>query len=106
MAAFSTAALLIGAAAIGGTIYQGQQQREAAKQAVRSQEKAQQQAQSEAIRQRRENEMALNKANRKQPDLLGLLEAEQAAGKAGSASTMLTGRRRTGLGSPPTLLGE
>lgn len=98
---------LIAAAAISGgaAVYQGEQQRKAAKRSLAAQDRAQKEAQSAAIAQRRENEMALNKANQKQPDLLGLLEAEQAAAKAGAASTMLTGRRRS-LGPNTTLLGE
>jgi len=104
MAAFSS--IILAGLALGGAIYQGEAQKKAAKQAMREQQKARKQAETEAISQRRRNEMDLNRARQKSPDLLGLLEAEQKAAKAGAASTMLTGRRTgSGLGSS-TLLGE
>lgn len=75
---------------IGLQISQGQEAAKQQKRALQSQEKAQDEAKAAAIRQARENDMQLNKANQKSPDISALLLGEQAR-KSGPSSTLLTG---------------
>lgn len=73
--------------AVGGTVMSyknGQAQQAAA-------EKAQQQAKSNALKQEKSAEEAINRANQKSPDTMALLDAASQSGKAGASSTMLTG---------------
>ncbi len=58
---------------------------------MRKQEKAQTQAVNAAQGQRKQSEMAMNQANRQQPNVSGIMEAASAASSGGGAGTMLTG---------------
>lgn len=93
-----TVAAVATVAAVGASIYQGEQQRKAASKAADQAEKqANQQADAAAkqadaaAKQARQAEEATNRANQKKPDVSGILSAAQQAGKAGASGTMLTG---------------
>lgn len=82
-----TAMGVMAAAAVAGTaasIYNGQQQKSAAKDASR-------QAQANAAAQEKKAEQDMNRANQKKPDSSALLGAAMESGKAGNAGTLLTG---------------
>ena len=91
-------------AAIATTAKQGEDQKLAAKRTLQAQERAQQQATSAAIRQDRLNEQDVAKANRRKPDLLGLMSAEQSKTSTGSGSTLLSGP--LGVSQPSLKLGR
>jgi hypothetical protein len=80
----------VGALLIGGTIAQQQKAMKAQKAGLELQRQAQDQAESAAIAQQRRADMAYNAANKKTPDVQGILLGEQQAAK-GIGSTMLTG---------------
>lgn len=117
MAAIALGALAAGA--LGYSVYSGEQGRREQKQALKLQKQEQSRAEARAISDQRRAEQELAAANRKKPDVNALLRAAQEAGKAGAASTMLTGPGGTNLetglvGTPsaaaprsktPTLLG-
>lgn len=84
IAALATA--LAGATVSG---VQGQRAASSGKQRLRAQESAQDQAQAAAVSQRRENDMAQRRANRKKPDIAAILAANQGGGGVGG--TDLTG---------------
>jgi hypothetical protein len=74
-------------AALGSSVYQGEQQRKEQKEALRSQERGMREASDRAQQQQRMSEEAMNKANRKKPDVNQILKDQGIVG----ASTMLTG---------------
>jgi uncharacterized protein HemX len=74
-------------AALGSSVYQGEQQRKEQKEALRSQERGMLEASNRAQQQQRMSEEAMNKANRKKPDVNQILKDQGIVG----ASTMLTG---------------
>ena len=74
-------------AALGSSVYQGEQQRKEQKEALRSQERGMREASDRAQQQQRMSEGAMNKANRKKPDVNQILRDQGIVG----ASTMLTG---------------
>lgn len=82
------------AAAVAGTAYSvvaGEDAKKQQKKAMESQERAQAQQLAQTQAQQRRSEMAMNAANRRQPDVGGIMErAGQQAG-GGPSSTMLTG---------------
>ena len=82
------------AAAVAGTAYSvvaGEDAKKQQKKALESQERAQAQQLAQTQAQQRRSEMAMNAANRKQPDVAGIMErAGQQAG-GGPSATMLTG---------------
>ena len=82
------------AAAVAGTTYSvvaGEDAKKQQKKAMESQERAQAQQLAQTQAQQRRSEMAMNAANRKSPDVAGIMErAGQQAG-GGPSSTMLTG---------------
>jgi len=82
------------AAAVAGTTYSvvaGEDAKQQQKKAMESQERAQAQQLAQTQAQQRRSEMAMNAANRRQPDVGGIMErAGQQAG-GGPSSTMLTG---------------
>ncbi|AQW29118.1 hypothetical protein JK151_08905 [Ralstonia syzygii subsp. celebesensis] len=82
-----TAAGVLAAAAVAGTaysIYNGQQQASAQKDAA-------QKAQQNAAQQADQADQANNRANAKSPDVGAMLSANQQAAKGGMSGTMLTG---------------
>lgn len=91
MTGVEVAALALGAGSLGYGVYSGQQGAKAQKKAIGEQRQAQADATSRAFQQEAENEMAVNKASRKKPDLGALLASAQAGSKLGAASTMLSG---------------
>ncbi len=97
MAALSTIALVVGAAAaIGGTTYsvvQGEAAKSEQKKALGRQEKAQAQAVGVAATEQRRADEEQRRANRRTPDIGSLLAFEQ--GRAGFG-----GSSRTGAGAP------
>jgi hypothetical protein len=114
MAALSTIALVAGAAAaVGGTTYsvvQGERSAKLQRYARRDQASANQQALAAAASEQRRAAEAERAANRRAPDIAGLLLGEADVGKLGTASTMLTGPRGLGDLRPklpkPSLLGD
>lgn len=74
-------------AALGSSVYQGEQQRKQQTKAYRAQEQAQKEATNQAMSQQRMSEEAMRKANRKAPDVTQILKDQGIQG----SSTMLTG---------------
>lgn len=77
------------AAGAGYTIAAGEDAKRKQADALGKQERAQQQAVNAAQGQRKQSEMAVNQANRQQPDVAGIMQAASAASSGGG--TMLTG---------------
>jgi uncharacterized protein HemX len=93
--AAATGAAVVGAAAAaagaGYSIVAGQEGKKQQERAMAQQERAQAQQLAQTQAQQRRSEMAMNAANRRQPDVGGIMErAGQQAG-GGPSSTMLTG---------------
>jgi len=78
------------AAGTGYSIYAGQKASDAQKQAMAEQKQAQSQATAAAELQRQKSEMAMRAANRRQPDIAGIMQSA-AETSSGPSSTMLTG---------------
>lgn len=99
---------ITGALSAGYGIYSGERAGQAQKVGMRRQAQAQQQAQAAAARQQRMAAEAQAAANRKQPDIGSILATEAELGKAGPASTLLTGPSgvRRAPAKATTLLGE
>jgi len=93
--AAATGAAVVGAAAAaagaGYSIVAGEQGKKQQARAMEQQERAQAQQLAQAQAQQRRSEMAMNAANRRTPDVGGIMEraGQQAAG--GPSATMLTG---------------
>ena len=88
------AAVVAASAAVAGTAYSvvaGEDAKKQQKKAMESQERAQAQQLAQTQAQQRRSEMAMNAANRRTPDVGGIMEraGQQAAG--GPSATMLTG---------------
>jgi hypothetical protein len=82
------------AASVGGlgyTIAAGEDAKRKQADALGRQQTAQTQAVNAAQGQRKQSEMAINQANRQQPNVSGIMEAASAASSGGGAGTMLTG---------------
>jgi transcription initiation factor TFIID subunit TAF12 len=94
LAATVGATVVGGAAAAAGAGYSiaaGQDAKKQQARALQQQEQAQAQQLAQAQAAQRRSEMAMNAANRKQPDVAGIMErAGQQAG-GGPSATMLTG---------------
>jgi uncharacterized protein HemX len=93
--AAATGAAVVGATAAaagaGYSIVAGQQGKKQQERAMQQQERAQAAQLAQTQAQQRRSEMAMNAANRKQPDVSSIMErAGQQAG-GGPSSTMLTG---------------
>lgn len=86
-----------GAGSIGASIWQGEQQRKAAKENLNRQEQAQKDAAAATAAAQRKAAMEAKKAAAKKPDVTGLLAQAQAI--KGPSATMLT--KATGI--RPTL---
>lgn len=69
----------------------GRRAARAEKRSLQDQEEAQGMALQESQKERRRADEAYNAANRKQPDVSGMLLAEQDAAKRQAAATLLTG---------------
>lgn len=95
---------ILGTGVIGGSIYQGLQQRRAQRRGERAQAAAQDVATRRAaaeVRRARDKERSLN---RKKPNVLSLLNREKEAALTGPGSTLLTGS--TGINRSNLLLGR
>ena len=79
------------AAGLGYTISAGEAASRKQADALAQQKKAQTQAVNAAQGQRKQSEMAMNRANQQQPNVAGIMEAASAASGGGAAGTMLTG---------------
>ncbi len=104
------AGVALGAALIGGSIFEGQQQKRTQKRSLRRQEQAQRLAASRALAETGRSEQERRRLNRRQPDLGSLLADSQRGGAAGVGGTLLTGpggvsRNRLTLGGGGTALG-
>lgn len=104
------AGVALGAALIGGSIFEGQSKKRAQKRSVRRQEKAQRVAESRALAETRRSDQERRRLNRRQPDLGALLADSQRGGATGAGGTLLTGpggvgRNRLTLGGGGTALG-
>lgn len=100
MVAFTSIALgALAAGGLGYSVYSGEQARKEQKQALKLQKQEQSRAEARALSNERRAEQEYAAANRKKPDVNALLRAAQEAGKAGAASTMLTGPGGTELDS-------
>ena len=80
----------IAAAGTGYAVYSGERASDAQKQAMADQKQAQTQAANAAESQRQKSEMAMRAANRRQPDIAGIMQSA-AETSSGPSSTMLTG---------------
>ena len=81
----------VGAAGLGYTIAAGEDAKRKQADALGRQQKAQTQAVNAAQGQRKQSEMAMNRANQQQPNIAGIMESASAASSGGAAGTMLTG---------------
>lgn len=99
-----TAAIIMGSAMVGTSIYQGQEQRMAQKRSLKEQRKAQAEATTMQQRQQRQSEEAMARANMQEPDIEERMRAAQEASQQGAASTMLTGAG--GVQQPSSMLGR
>jgi hypothetical protein len=88
------AAIASTAIAAAGTAYSvvaSEQGKKSQEEAMRKQEQAQREAAGQAQAQQRRSQQAMNAANRREPDMAGIMDrASQGAG-GGPSSTMLTG---------------
>lgn len=83
--------LAVAAAGTGYSVAAGEDAKKKQASALSKQELAQKQAVNAAQGQRKQSEMAVNQANRQQPNVAGIMEAASAASSGGAAGTMLTG---------------
>ncbi len=100
----------LGAALIGGTVAQGQRQKQTERRSLRRQSAAQRQAEQAAIGEQRRSEQERRRLNRRRPEVDSLLTGQQRASRGGAASTLLTGPAgvnpgRLSLGGGGSLLG-
>ena len=96
---------LLGAAAIGGSIFSGVQQSSAARKSLNQQKRVQQSSLARAISEQRRSELEQRKLNRRKPDLAALFAGELASTNRGVPSSLSTGGGVTGntLGSRSVL---
>ena len=73
------------------SIYSGERAAEKQDQALNQQKQAQAEAKQTAQQQQKRSEMAQNAANRKQPDVAGIMQAAGQGLQGGASGTMLTG---------------
>lgn len=104
------AGVALGAALIGGSIFEGQQKKRAQRRSLRRQEQATRLAESRALSETRRADQERRRLNRRQPDIGALLADSQRGGAAGVGGTLLTGaggvaRNRLTLGGGGTALG-
>ena len=84
-------AVSVAAAATGYSIYAGEQGKKAQQDAMRKQEAAQAEAAKQAKLQTEQSQAAMRAANRRAPDVAGIMQAAQESAQGGPSSTMLTG---------------
>lgn len=89
--ALAVGSLAVAGAGLGYTISSGEDAKRKQADALGRQQNAQTQAVNAAQGQRKQSEMAVNQANRRQPDVAGIMQAASAASSGGGAGTMLTG---------------
>jgi type II secretory pathway pseudopilin PulG len=89
--AIAIAAVSVAAAGLGYSVYAGEQGKKAQEQAMRQQKLAQDQAAREARTQTEASMAAMRAANRRTPDVSGIMQAAQESAQGGPSSTMLTG---------------
>ena len=87
MSAIATA-IAIG---VAYTIYSGEQGKRAQEDAMRQQQAAQAEAAKQAKLQAEQSQAAMRTANRRAPDVSGIMQAAQESAQGGPSSTMLTG---------------
>ena len=87
MSAIATA-IAIG---VAYTIYSGEQGKRAQEDAMRQQQAAQAEAAKQAKLQTEQSQAAMRAANRRAPDVAGIMQAAQESAQGGPSSTMLTG---------------
>lgn len=95
---------LASVALVGGSVFQGQQQKQAARRSARAQEAAQREATSQAAAEVRRQGISERKLNRRRPNVLSLLSAERRSALTGPGATALTGS--TGVGRGQFMLGR
>lgn len=78
-------------ASVGYSIYSGERAAEKQSEALSQQKQAQAEAKQTAQQQQKRSEMAQNAANRKQPDVAGIVQAAGQGSQGGASGTMLTG---------------
>ena len=88
--ALAIGSLAVAGAGLGYTISAGEEASRKQADALTRQKKAQTQAVNAAQGQRRQSEMAINKANQQTPNVAGIMESASAA-QGGASGTMLTG---------------
>lgn len=89
--AIAIAAVTASVAGLGYSIYAGEQGKKAQEQAMQEQRRAQAEAAKQAQLQSEQSQAAMRAANRRAPDVAGIMQAAQEAGGGGPATTMLTG---------------
>lgn len=97
--AIALASLGVAAVGTGLSAINGAQQNDAQKKSLAMQTTATQKAEANALSTERKNELSMNAANMKTPDLSDIMARAAQAGKAGNASTMLTGPGGVNTGS-------
>jgi uncharacterized protein HemX len=99
----------LGAALVGGSVFQGQQAKQQQRRALRAQERAQREAQGRATRDLRRTEAERRRASRREPNIAALLAFREGQGRQGSASSLSGprggGRSALTLGQTSTLGG-
>lgn len=84
------AAIALGAASLGASVYQGQKSASSQKRSLQAQEQAQREAVAVQQAQRRDSQEAMAKANKKTPDIATIMAQAMEPSK-GTGSTMLSG---------------
>jgi uncharacterized membrane protein len=86
------AAVVVSVAALGYSVYAGEEGAKAQRKSLRGQKQAQRQSLLSSIGQEKRAAQAEAKANRKKPNIESLLFSERAAANTGMGSTILAGR--------------
>ena len=89
--AIAIAAVSVAAAGLGYSVYAGEQGKKAQERAMQEQQRAQAEAAKQAKAQTEASMGAMRAANRRAPDVAGIMRAAQESAQGGPASTMLTG---------------
>ena len=89
--AIAIAAVTASVAGLGYSIYAGEQAKKAQQDAMRKQEAAQAEAARQAKLQTEQSQSTMRAANRRAPDVAGIMQAAQESAQGGPSSTMLTG---------------
>ena len=89
--AVAIAAVTVAAAGTAYSIYAGEQGKKKQEEAMRQQQAAQAEAAKQAKLQTQQSQAAMRAANRRAPDVAGIMQAAQESAQGGPSSTMLTG---------------